>query len=62
MNADVSDALDSTNALVSTAQGSNLLSQSKVSQGDTLTILYWQAASVANPYLSSGTKDVDAAV
>ena len=29
-------------------------------QGDTLTILYWQAASIANPYLSSGTKDVDA--
>ena len=29
-------------------------------QGDTVTILYWQAASVANPYLSGGTKDLDA--
>lgn len=29
-------------------------------QGGTLTILYWQAASVANPYLSGGTKDLDA--
>ena len=28
--------------------------------GNTLTILYWQAASVANPYLSGGTKDNDA--
>jgi peptide/nickel transport system substrate-binding protein len=26
----------------------------------TLTILYWQAASVANAYLSGGTKDIDA--
>ena len=25
-----------------------------------LTILYWQAPSIANPYLSGGTKDVDA--
>ena len=28
---------------------------------ETLTILYWQAPTIANPYLSSGTKDVDAA-
>ncbi|MEM7531958.1 MAG: peptide ABC transporter substrate-binding protein [Chloroflexota bacterium] len=28
--------------------------------GDVLTILYWQAASLANPYLSGGTKDIDA--
>lgn len=28
--------------------------------GGTLNILYWQAASTVNPYLSSGTKDVDA--
>ena len=28
--------------------------------GDTLNILYWQAASVANAYLSGGTKDLDA--
>ncbi len=28
---------------------------------DTLNILYWQAASILNPYLSGGTKDVDAA-
>lgn len=27
----------------------------------TVTILYWQAASILNPYLSSGTKDNDAA-
>ena len=25
-----------------------------------VTILYWQAASIPNPYLSSGTKDIDA--
>ncbi len=29
--------------------------------GGTLTILYWQAASIGNPYLSGGTKDIDAA-
>jgi peptide/nickel transport system substrate-binding protein len=28
--------------------------------GDTLNILYWQAVSILNPYLSSGTKDFDA--
>ena len=28
--------------------------------GDTLTILYWQAVSILNPYLSGGTKDIDA--
>jgi|GEM_PF-44886 len=28
--------------------------------GGELTILYWQAASTLNPYLSGGTKDVDA--
>ena len=28
--------------------------------GDTLTILYWQAASTMNPYLSGGTKDIEA--
>ena len=28
---------------------------------ETLTLLYWQAPSIANPYLSAGTKDVDAA-
>ena len=27
---------------------------------DTLNILYWQAASILNPYLSGGTKDLDA--
>jgi flagellin-like hook-associated protein FlgL len=37
VNADVSSAYDSTNALVDTATGVNLLTQSKVSQGDTLT-------------------------
>lgn len=30
-------------------------------QGGTVNILYWQAASVANPFLSGGTKDLDAA-
>ena len=30
-------------------------------EGGTLTILYWQAASLPNPYLSGGGKDVDAA-
>jgi len=29
--------------------------------GDTLNILYWQAVSILNPHLSSGTKDYDAA-
>ncbi|MCA9982570.1 MAG: hypothetical protein KDD89_17160, partial [Anaerolineales bacterium] len=29
--------------------------------GDTLNILYWQAASTLNPYLSGGTKDIEAA-
>lgn len=28
---------------------------------ETLTVLYWQAPSIANPYWSSGTKDTDAA-
>ena len=28
--------------------------------GDTLNILYWQAASTMNPYLSGGTKDIEA--
>jgi peptide/nickel transport system substrate-binding protein len=28
--------------------------------GDTLNILYWQAASTLNPYLSGGTKDIEA--
>ncbi len=27
-------------------------------QGGTVTILYWQAASILNPYLSGGTKDI----
>lgn len=27
---------------------------------ETLTILYWQAPTIANPYLTGGTKDVDA--
>ena len=31
-------------------------------EGDrTLNILYWQASSIPNPYLSGGTKDIDAA-
>jgi peptide/nickel transport system substrate-binding protein len=30
-------------------------------QGGTLNILYWQAASTMNPYLSGGTKDIHAA-
>lgn len=29
--------------------------------GDTLNILYWQAVSTLNPYLSGGTKDIEAA-
>ena len=29
--------------------------------GDTLNIIYWQAVSILNPHLSSGTKDYDAA-
>ena len=28
---------------------------------ETLTIRYWQAPSIANPYLTGGTKDIDAA-
>ena len=28
---------------------------------ETLTILYWQAPTIANPYLAGGTKDLDAA-
>lgn len=27
---------------------------------ETLTILYWQAPTIANPYIAGGTKDVDA--
>ena len=30
-------------------------------EGDTLNILYWQAVSTMNPYLSGGTKDIEAA-
>lgn len=30
-------------------------------EGGTLSIIYWQAASTLNPYLSGGTKDTDAA-
>jgi len=30
-------------------------------EGDTLNILYWQAVSILNPHLSTGTKDYDAA-
>ncbi len=30
-------------------------------EGDTLNILYWQAVSILNPYLSGGTKDLDGA-
>ena len=30
-------------------------------QGDTATLLYWQAPSTLNPYLSRGTKDAEAA-
>lgn len=29
-------------------------------EGDTLNILYWQAVSTLNPYLSGGTKDIEA--
>lgn len=29
-------------------------------EGDTLNILYWQAVSIMNPYLSGGTKDIEA--
>ena len=29
--------------------------------GDTVNIIYWQAASIANPYLSGGTKDIHVA-
>ena len=29
--------------------------------GDTVTILFWQAASTVNSYLSGGTKDIEAA-
>ncbi len=36
--------------------GATTLAQSE----ETVTILYWQAASILNPYLSSGTKDNDA--
>jgi peptide/nickel transport system substrate-binding protein len=36
-------------------------SLSALAQDDkTVTILYWQAASTVNPYLSGGTKDIDA--
>ena len=30
-------------------------------QGDTATLLYWQAPTILNPYLTSGTKDIEAA-
>jgi peptide/nickel transport system substrate-binding protein len=31
-----------------------------LAQDNTATVLYWQAASTLNPYLSGGTKDIDA--
>ncbi len=37
-----------------------VLSISAVAQNDTVTILYWQAVSTMNPYLSGGTKDIHA--
>ena len=43
-----------------TAQQSPLLGAGET-MSDTLTLLYWQAPSIANPYLLGGTKDRDAA-
>ena len=40
-------------------EGESSGSSSRGSSG-TLTILYWQAVSTMNPYLSGGTKDIDA--
>ena len=40
--------------------GSLLGSLSMAQDTSEVTILYWQASSILNPYLSSGTKDIDA--
>ena len=40
--------------------GSLLGSLSLAQDTSEVTILYWQASSILNPYLSSGTKDIDA--
>ena len=36
-------------------------SRSSAGQGGSATLLYWQAPTILNPYLSSGTKDAEAA-
>lgn len=42
--------------MMSSVLGTGVIAQ----DSSELTILYWQAASILNPYLSSGTKDIDA--
>ena len=39
----------------------NAASHSKRGADGQLNIIYWQAASILNPYLSGGTKDIEAA-
>jgi peptide/nickel transport system substrate-binding protein len=63
---EIPEALDSYDAFVNTTFLSNIsdvevvMASSGAGEGGTVTILYWQAASTLNPYLSGGWKDRDA--
>ena len=46
--------------LAMTVAGLFMISCGDDDDDETLTILYWQAPTIANPYLAAGTKDVDA--
>ena len=51
-------------ALVCTAVAAGLYAGSALAERGAdgqLNIIYWQAASILNPYLSGGTKDIEAA-
>ena len=63
---EIPEALDSYDAFVNTSFLSNIsdvevvMTSSGAGEGGTVTILYWQAASTLNAYLSGGWKDRDA--
>ncbi|MEM6283143.1 MAG: peptide ABC transporter substrate-binding protein [Chloroflexota bacterium] len=48
-------------ALVLTLLGTGATNTSSAQEEDTLNLLWWQAASTVNPYLSGGNKDLEAA-